>query len=144
MDKILKQTEERMGHSYNDSLMKSLEILSKDDSVLKKAVSDYNLFGLAHRKSSLQWNLTSSIIIFWSVIFLVLCGIAFAGIQFYISMQAAKKAGTGKAEGTPTQLEANFQGIKVSSPVLGVIILIISLLFFYLYLKYVYPVTEIF
>jgi hypothetical protein len=31
----------------------------------------------------------------------------------------------------------------VSSPVLGVIILVISLGFFYLYLVYVYPISEI-
>lgn len=43
-----------------------------------------------------------------------------------------------------TQLEASLQGIRVSSPVLGVIILALSFLFFYLYLKYVYPINEIF
>lgn len=41
-----------------------------------------------------------------------------------------------------TKIEASLQGIKVSSPVLGVIILIISLLFFYLYLIFVYPVKD--
>jgi hypothetical protein len=35
-------------------------------------------------------------------------------------------------------------GIKVSSPVLGVVILVISLAFFYFYLVYVYPIENIF
>ena len=144
IDSILQKTDARVNTSAADSVMKKLAVLSKEDSALKKAISEYNLFGLAHRKSSLQWNLNSSIIIFWTVIFLVLSGIAFAGIQFYIAMQAAKKTGVVKPEETATQVEATVQGIKVSSPVLGVIILIISMLFFYLYLKYVYPVTEIF
>jgi hypothetical protein len=43
-----------------------------------------------------------------------------------------------------TEFEASAKGIKVSSPVLGVIILVISLAFFYLYLVYVYPISEIF
>lgn len=42
-----------------------------------------------------------------------------------------------------TSIEASTSGLKVSSPVLGVIILSISLLFFYLYLAFVYPIHEI-
>ncbi|MBA4167029.1 MAG: hypothetical protein H0X41_05720 [Chitinophagaceae bacterium] len=141
---ILSNVNKRMDHLNNDSIMKSLATLSKEDSALKKALSDYNLFGLSHRKKALQWNLTSSIIIFWSVICLVFSGIFFAGIQFYVSMQMAKKSGTAKGDDLATQLEATMQGIKVNSPVLGVIILVISILFFFLYLKYVYPIMEIF
>jgi hypothetical protein len=40
-------------------------------------------------------------------------------------------------------LDLSTAGLKVSSPVLGVIILVISLAFFYLYLVYVYPISEI-
>lgn len=47
------------------------------------------------------------------------------------------------ARGLYTSLEAGRGGIKVSSPVLGVIILIISFLFFYMYLVHVYPISEI-
>lgn len=47
------------------------------------------------------------------------------------------------ATGLQTTLEAGSGGIKVSSPVLGVIILVISFLFFYLYLVHIYPITEI-
>jgi hypothetical protein len=129
--------------SYNDSVMNYLNQLSKTDSVLKQAISGYNLFGLEHRKRALQWNLTSSIIIFWSVIFLVMCGIIFAGLQFYSSLYSKNKL-IDPAQSLVTNLEANMKGIKVSSPVLGVIILMISMLFFYLYLKFVYPITEIF
>jgi hypothetical protein len=43
-----------------------------------------------------------------------------------------------------TEIEATLQGLKISSPVLGVIILALSFFFFYLYLKYVYPIHEIF
>jgi hypothetical protein len=144
LDSILARVNAQMDHNREDSIMKGLVQASQQDSLLKKALSNYNLFGLTHRQRALQWNLTSSIIIFWSVIFLVFSGIFFAGIQFYISMQNAKKRGSMDPKELDTQLEAGGQGIKVSSPVLGVIILVISMLFFYLYLKYVYPITEIF
>ncbi len=41
-----------------------------------------------------------------------------------------------------TRLELGPTGVKASSPVLGVIILLISMGFFYLYLKTVYPIQE--
>jgi hypothetical protein len=40
------------------------------------------------------------------------------------------------------QLELGASGVKVTSPVLGVIILVVSMGFFYLYLKTVYPIQE--
>jgi hypothetical protein len=146
LDSILNTVDIKFAQqTNNDSLMNTIVKLSKEDSALKKAISEYYLFGLDHRKKALQWNLTSSVIIFWSVIFLVFSGILFAGIQFYTSLHNAKNKGSINAENLSTELEASLQGgIKVSSPVLGVIILVISFLFFYLYLKYVYPITEIF
>ena len=41
-----------------------------------------------------------------------------------------------------TQLELSSTGVKLTSPVLGVIILVVSMGFFYLYLKTVYPIEE--
>ena len=41
-----------------------------------------------------------------------------------------------------TQLEVSAKGIVVNSSVMGVIILALSLAFFYLYLVYIYPITD--
>jgi len=49
-----------------------------------------------------------------------------------------------RADYLVTQIEASPQGFRISSPILGVIILALSFLFFYLYLKYIYPIMEIF
>jgi hypothetical protein len=46
----------------------------------------------------------------------------------------------GRARASPIELSTG--GLKISSPVLGVIILGLSLAFFYLYLVYVYPIAE--
>jgi hypothetical protein len=94
--------------------------------------------GLQHRQRVFAWQHYSSITIFVVVILLVGAGVYFAAVQFHRGLNQ------GAAGGTETQFEAGPGGLKVSSPVLGVIILVISLVFFYLYLVYVYPIQEIF
>jgi len=143
----------------SDTTLAVIEQLAKYDTLLKGEIYDYYKFGLAHRKKAFEWNLLSSKITFWVVIILVFTGIIFAGIQFYVALKekphrqsaAAISVQTESATApTPgetydalkTELVASAKGIKVSSPVLGVIILVISLLFFYLYLAYVYPIQE--
>lgn len=143
LDSILDKVDSKFKTS-EDSLMKHLTLLSKEDSTLRKALSEYQLFGLQHRMKTLQWNLTSSRIIFWCVIFLVFAGIVFAGLQFYMYYTATKVNPGGPAESLDTEMEVSLKGVKINSPVLGIIILMMSFLFFYLYLVYVYPVTEIF
>jgi hypothetical protein len=105
---------------------------------------DYRISGLQHRQRVFGWQLFSSKVIFVVVLVLVFTGIYFAAVQFHTGL--GKRAG---AEGTSgsnevTEFAATVKGIKVKSPVLGVIILVISLAFFYLYLRYVYPIENIF
>lgn len=104
-----------------------------------KAYYDYRRKGYDHRQRVFEWQLLSSRIIFVVVIALVSAGIYFSWLQFRADL---KKTGNERDRGVST-LEASTSGIKVSSPVLGVVILVISLLFFYLYLQYVYPIEEI-
>jgi hypothetical protein len=101
---------------------------------------------------------------------MVSAGIYFSGVQFHVALRtlrsapiapvtreevavtggsgAREPAGIEPASKAPTatlqtSLEAGAEGIKISSPVLGVIILVISFLFFYLYLVHIYPISEI-
>lgn len=103
---------------------------------------NYHISGLQHRKKVFSWQLFSSKIIFVVVIILVFAGIYFAAVQFHIGMKQAKEKLQDYND--RTELSASMKGIKVSSPVLGVIILVISLAFFYLYLVYVFPIEDIF
>lgn len=104
---------------------------------------NYRVSGFAHRKDVFEWQLFSTKFIFWSVLFLVFSGICFSAIQFYKTMSLTEVEGQRAAESI-TEFEASASGVKITSPVLGVIILVISLAFFYLYLVYVYPISEIF
>ncbi|MBL4899443.1 MAG: hypothetical protein JKX76_07325 [Colwellia sp.] len=99
----------------------------------------YYKTGLEHRAKVFEWQHFTTRIIFFVVIFLVFSGIYFAWMQF----KRDENANSSSDEQEHT-VEISTSGIKVSSPVLGVIILTLSLAFFYLYLLYVYPITEIF
>ncbi|HLK08281.1 MAG TPA: hypothetical protein VKV30_10075 [Candidatus Angelobacter sp.] len=99
----------------------------------------YRISGFQHRQRVFAWQFVSSKLIFATVLILVFAGIYFAAIQFHKGL-----SGKGAAAAQATDIEASLKGIKVSSPVLGVIILVISFAFFYLYLVYVYPIHEVF
>lgn len=99
---------------------------------------DYRISGYKHRERVFSWQLFSSKVIFFSVLFLLIVGVYFSYLQFRKAMKG------DSSEALSTDLEASTTGFKVSSPVLGVIILVISLIFFYLYLVYIYPIREIF
>jgi len=114
-----------------------------------QAYFNYRVHGFDHRLRVFEWQLLSSRIIFVVVILLVLLGVYFSGVQFHrglreTRMQRATDDTQAPAEEPVTEIEASMQGIKVSSSTLGVIILVISLAFFYLYLVFVYPIKEIF
>ncbi len=113
---------------------------------------EYRANGYAYRSRVFEWQLLSSRVIFVIVIMLVLAGIYFAAVQFHVAMIAARRnlliAPTADAVAGPkplaTQHEISAKGVVINSSVLGVIILGLSLAFFYLYLVYVYPIQNVF
>jgi hypothetical protein len=110
----------------------------------------YRTSGLRHRSRVFEWQLLSSKVIFATVLALVGAGMLFAWIQFRAGLRRPQTEPPGSATAevagaaaAVTQIDLSATSVKVSSPVLGVIILVISLAFFYLYLVYVYPISEI-
>jgi hypothetical protein len=116
-----------------------------------RAYYDYRLNGYQYRARVFEWQLSSSRMIFFIVVLLVFAGIYFAAVQFHVAMHTARKSAAApnqapaSNEGIPlaTQLEISAKGIVVNSSILGVIILVLSLAFFYLYLVYVYPINDV-
>ncbi|WP_147450088.1 DUF4158 domain-containing protein [Corallococcus carmarthensis] len=134
---------------------------------------EYRQSGYQHRKAVFAWQLLSSKIIFAVVVLLVLIGVYFSWIQLTgrtyrhpsasklqkLGTQQGKPANNTQSVETPTaedsalkappdsgamKFKAALDGIEVSSPVLGVVILVISIVFFYLYLVVVYPIHDAF
>jgi hypothetical protein len=145
MRSIITKITEDVGAESPDSaiLMPKVPCESIEDSEVEKrciaalsAYYDYYQFGLAHRERVIWWQHISSCVIFIVVLGLVFVGVYFAWRQFAISLSQ-------EGEKQSSSIEVGSSGIKVSSPVLGVIILSLSLAFFYLYLVFVYPIVEI-
>ena len=115
----------------------------------------YELYADDYRRRVFEWQLTSSKIIFWLVFSIVVAGIVFSASQFGLSIyenrhivrrrndKPVTPPAAKSTEESVTEFEASADGIKLKSSTLGVIILTISLVFFYLYLVHVYPVKEV-
>lgn len=129
-------------NAYRNSLLAyyhSIERRNKANAITFDSVSTYYSWALKNRQNIITRQQTTGSIIFILVIVLVLSGLTFSAIQFYIALKSAKR----KVSLPDTSLKASLSGVEVSSSVLGVIILTISIVFFYLYLNKVYPLVSL-
>ena len=136
---------------------------------LQKAAYDHQSWMLEYRQKAFEAHHVYTIIVFAIVCGMVLLGMYLSYKEFAIGAarrqklierlvqrirrQAAGKPDEAKAAGdqelsaeekaaAATALEIGTSGVKVTSQVLGVIVLVVSMGFFYLYLKTVYPIQE--
>lgn len=132
------------------TVLKSYNEARKSDYELHTNLNNYYSRSFLIRDETFKWQIFSSKIIFLTVLLVVFCGLIFAGIQFYIAMKSINKHIVKEIDSNNVNtndipvanIELSVQGLKVNSSILGVIILVISLAFFYLYLIYVYPINE--
>ena len=87
-----------------------------------------------YERRAFEWHDLTSRVIFFLVMGIILSGIILAFIQFKIGLDEDK-------EPQPTQIKFGQTGVEISSSVMGILILVISLAFFYLYLTKVYELT---
>jgi len=121
-----------------------------------------NEYKFMHQQRSFNWQYHSGIIIFFMVIVIVILGMVLSYKQFKLNerlLNPVKTAGNtltdiksvsetstisnlspGEVFATNT-MEISKDGIKISTAVIGLIILTLSIAFFFLYLKYVYPIS---
>jgi large-conductance mechanosensitive channel len=144
---VLVAEDEEVKKAYKDALSSFYSAIALENQSAKE-IHEYNKWVFENRKSIFEWQQFSGKVIFCVVNFLVLTGVAFSGIQFFIAMRQltkrkriSKTTNVEENEILPTTLKASISGIEVSSSILGVIVLIVSFLFFYLYLVYVYPIV---
>lgn len=112
----------------------SLKIAGRFAQMYSLAMRSYYVYyasALKHRREAFDWQLRASKISFVAVILLVLAGVVFSALQF------SRRTPDGVSS-----VKFSSKRIEVSSPILGVTILALSLLFFYLYVIQVYPIRE--
>jgi hypothetical protein len=132
------------------------EILKRDIAMTTSDIEkwNYSIHNLSHRRRSFEWQLLSSRFIFFIVMFVVICGIIFSGLQFYQSWKMSLKfmnmANSKNLEQIEKLLEQEdsqitvspSNGVSITTSVVGFLVLCVSICFFYLYLQHVYPINE--
>lgn len=100
----------------------------------------HQIEALEHRERLFRWQLRANQVSFVVVLVLVFAGIVFSGIQFVHSLRTASG---GEGAAAQHELAIGASGVTVRSSVIGLIVLTISLGFFYLYLVHVFPLEEL-
>lgn len=136
----------------NDYLKQKLRTDLARERYFQQQYDFYFTKSLQQRYDTFQWQQESGKIIFWVVIAIVFIALFFAAVQFRITMQQLKKRQAKRAKNLMEdevekvdahEVELSMKGVKVNSSVLGVVILVISLAFLYLYLVFVYPINNV-
>ena len=107
------------------------------DSVVQAVNREYYTFAYDYRIKVYNWQLLSSGIILFVVTLIVLLGLYLSYRQFELGAHAINKP----PDSTST-VDISSTGIKVNSNVIGLIILVTSIAFFFLYLKFVFPIKD--
>ncbi len=128
------------------------KVLDAQDNTLI-AYYEFKATGYREALDVLRWQFASSIVILIVVLAMVGMGLYFSWLQFRLGVRELQRREKGHA---PTDdftsaanpvtvlhtLKASKEGIEIHS-VFGIILLVVSLLFFYLYLIHIYPVASI-
>ena len=91
----------------------------------------YDLWVLNDRGRAFGWQRINGIVLFITALSILAFGFFLTWLEF------------GKAREKPVELEIGTTGVKVSSEVIGIVILIIALTFTYLYIDRIYPISEV-
>jgi hypothetical protein len=133
----------------------SLEGALPETPKMLQAREEYAVFAWQNRRDAFAWQSVATKVIFVVVIIVVFVGLYLSWMQFRIALQAPLKLTKPGTEGStdetnPTRtadatntIEVNTSGVKITSSVIGLVILTLSIVFFFLYLKFVYPIIEI-
>jgi hypothetical protein len=110
-------------------------------------------FNAHHQMRSFDWQYYSGIFIFILVILIVTVGLILSFKQFQLNSTLLSKKIKLQEEKveivkqiqsfTDSNMEISKDGLKINTAVIGLMILFISMLFLFLYLKYVYPIQFI-
>lgn len=138
-------------NSDKNELLPDINVIA-NDTLLTKVGNEYNEFAFKHRIKVYKWQLISAKIIFVISILIVLVGLYMSYLHFRISTkismssddvsQVNSKSNRNTSE-SPTSFQFGKDGIKIQSTVIGLIILVISIVYFLMYLKYIYPIKDI-
>lgn len=160
-DADVKKTENKLRIERLESEIKKLHLEDKETEML--IASNNNIYQI--RGDTFKNQQKQNIMIFYLVLFLVVSSISFVFIQLFIWAKEYKKQNeinnqirdnpnnnTTQTENNQpdvtsqignSQFELSPQNLKVTTPFIGLLTLIVTYLFFYMYITEVYKITEI-
>ena len=109
-----------------------------DKELIKKLnddTKDYIDWQTKQYKKNYERQAKYGVIIFWLVIGLVFSGIVFSAIQFWHALKF------GDINQMNNELILSMSNLQVQTSLMGGFVLVISLVFFFLFLKFVYRIT---
>jgi hypothetical protein len=118
----------------------------------KESYVEYFYGDYARKRSEIQlstfaWQVWASKVLAWLVVAVCTAGIAFSGVQLW---RATAPRPVGDPSNQPsvadplgTNIELSWQNVRVTSSVIGLVVLVISVVYLYLFLKEVYEVKVI-
>ncbi len=121
-----------------------------DSPRVRQSNDDYAVWRNEYLRRLYENQLRESWIIFVLVLLLVFAGLFFSWLQFQHAFLLSKVVKSSAAtqvdpnatpNSTPDEVTFGKDGVVIKSAYLGVIILVISMAFFFLYIKYVYLIT---
>jgi hypothetical protein len=98
------------------------------------------------RLSTFTWQARASEILIWVVVIVCLSGVLFSGYQLWRATAPRPVGGSAdksNADPLATNVELSWQSVRVTSSVIGLVVLVISVAYLYLFLKEVYHISTV-
>ncbi len=116
-----------------DSVMK-VHRLRYDTEYIMQFIDEieYRKNDLAYREDVFKWQFSTSKWFFYLVMLIVLSGLIFSSWHFIKTL---------KGSTSEIDLTASMTELKIKTSLIGLVILIVSIVFLFLYLKFVYPIN---
>jgi hypothetical protein len=116
---------------------KKEELETPEWKAIEKAYLDHLKWRFAYPKKVFGQQIFANWLITFLVITLVICGLVFSFLQLTYALKA------GDLSSLKSEIEIQTAGkISMSSSIVGAVTLVISLIFFFLYLKYVFEIRH--
>jgi hypothetical protein len=149
LERAAKTTEERRPEPRGGDLVSGILTACQDPNSQIKGCDDIRSAVFKQQKDLLEYNVDvfrwqgfSTKVMFWIVILLTLSGLAFAGVQFWLTFRHYDPRKHPEAPKMDAEAKVSASGLEFKTPVLGVTVLFISMAFLFLYMRYVYPIEE--
>ena len=139
----------------DEAINEAINEVNKKTKNLEEEQYKHAIWALKYQEKIYEYQHISSIVLLFVSLIVLICGLYFSYMQFkdrtdHIYPNKATKNlsenidsnNIKKNDESKTSLKIGMAGIEISSSIIGLLILCVSLAFFYLYIANIYPVVD--